>query len=166
MKHGRMENTYEQQLLNFKKENKLNDRINFSSKIRNKGIGHVPVVIDSNDEEISELLGSNDDQIGRKWLIHGTSKEYHMDFCIHNVLQDVIHILYKKGREDILNYYKLSLQVKEHNCYENELLGDLYKKYRDTDDNILYIQVVKTVGVWGTLVYYKDYILQTIRIKK
>lgn len=149
-----------QKLLAFQNENSLNDRIKFSTNVRKKGIGHVPIVIDSHDKEVSEILGG---QFGKRYCTHGTLKEYHMDYNIQHVLQDVKQILNEENRQDIYNYNKLSVYVQGNYCYENELLGDLYKKYRNIDDYILYIEIVKTNGTWETLAYCKDIILGKIR---
>jgi hypothetical protein len=147
-------------ILPFQNENSLSDRIKFSSSVRKKGIGHVPIVIDSHDKEISELLGG---EFGKRYCTHGTLKEYHMDYDIQHVLQDVKHILIENNKQDIFNYNKLTAKTNGHFCYENELLGVLYKKYRNIDDYILYIEIVKTSGTWETLVYYKDIILDKCR---
>jgi protein-disulfide isomerase-like protein with CxxC motif len=128
--------------------------------VRKKGIGHVPIVIDSHDKEISEILG---EQFGKRYCTHGIIKEYHMDYNIQHVLQDVIQILIEKNKQDIFNYNKLSAYVQGKYCYENEFIGELYKKYRDIDDHILYIEIVKTIGAWETLAYCKDIILDKIR---
>lgn len=147
---------------NFKKENTLIKRIRFSSNIRTKGIGHVPIVIDSYNNNISELLGNNDIQVEDKWRRHGISKEYHMDLFIYNVKQDIMYILDKQSS-------KFVLYVEDHHCYDYELLGDLYKKYRDKEDNILYIEVKENKSVIETylrqFVYYKDILVNNIKNK-
>jgi hypothetical protein len=117
------------------KDTPLYTREKFSNGVRRKGIGTIPIVIETEDPELSQIVN-----IKKEIEIHMDAVV--MDLCVeirrrNPSYNGVLYITLENGR--ILN--------------DTEVLGELYKKNRE-DDKILYLRIVKECR-WIDKLYYK-----------
>jgi len=115
------------------KNKELYTREKFSNGVRRKGVGTIPIVIETEDPELALVVNI------KKEI------EIHMDAVVLDLYVEIrrrnynglIYITLENGR--ILN--------------DNEVLGELYKKNRE-DDKILYLRIVKECR-WIDKLYYR-----------
>lgn len=141
---------FKNESLNYKKYNNEHKRSLFSSKIRLEGIGHIPIVVDSIEKELS-LSISTKNTTGT-CIKHGLEISLHMD----STVSDLINIIKTKMIENNTNIlFDLCLENNSIPLYENSEvdLGSLYKKYRDQNDNILYILIKHKVPIYQNILH-------------
>jgi hypothetical protein len=147
------------EFINYRKTTMKETRLNFSHKVRAKGIGNIPIVIDSVDKQLSDVLC----EVNGRYKTYGKEIILHMDQTIKDVLKEIKIILLKKDYENILKNDNIVLGLEDGSIiHEDMTLGDLYKKYRNKDDKILYLLVSKETTVFGFILsiiqYLKDII--------
>lgn len=130
----------------YRMNNDESDRTRFSNNIRSKGIGEVPVVIDSLDLDISHALGMIDTKIFTRNK-NGKEYKFHMDLLIEDVLLEVNHKLKKQSGTK----YKIGLENGKM-LDNSEQLGILYKKYKNQNDGILYLLLTEETTIYGYLI--------------
>jgi hypothetical protein len=137
------------ELLNYKKYKSEIRRTLFSSQIRSKGVGHIPIVIDSIEKDLSLSISSKNDNT---YIKYGLELSLHMD----STISDLISIIKNKMTENNTNIlFDLYLENNSIPIYENSDidLGSLYKKYRDPNDNILYILIKQKIPMYQNILY-------------
>ena len=143
------------EFVNYRKITTEDERIGFSNNIRKKGIGNIPIVIDSVDKELTLLLAKHDPVFSRN-IRYGFEVFFHMD----KKVKDLIHIIKEemnKKKEIVktnisIDNLFISLGLEDGtilNTQANDDLGTIYKKYRNPDDRILYILVTKETSIYG-----------------
>lgn len=138
----------------YRKNHNQTERERFSTTVRTKGIGEIPVVIDSVDSIISELLANvNSTRFNR----NGKEYRFHMDLLIEDVLLEVkyrIKIHNEKNNIKIrLDEKLLKIGLENGKILDNkDILGDLYKKYKNQDDDILYLLITQENTMYGFLI--------------
>ena len=141
------------EFINYRKNNAHYERTRFSSKIRNQGIGLVPIVVDSVENDLSLILGGKSEGRNKKY-----GKEYilHMDIKTNDFLTMVTNDI-NNVEKDFLKGKKIKMGIEEGTLIEMETtIGDIYKKYKNKKDNILYILITQETTVYG-------YILSILR---
>lgn len=144
-----------QDFVNYRKNNAHYERTKFSNNVRKQGIGLIPIVIDSVDNELSSLLGGNDKSDYRNY-----GKEYtmHMDTTVSEFLCQ-INIDIEKLSDKILNGKKISLGLEDGTIINKDLtLGYIYKKHRNDKDNILYILLTPETTMYGYIISILRYL--------
>jgi hypothetical protein len=124
------------------KNKELYTREKFSNGVRRKGVGTIPIVIETEDPELALVVNI------KKEI------EIHMDAVVLDLYVEIrrrnyngqIYITLENGR--ILN--------------DNEVLGELYKKNRE-DDKILYLRIVKECR-WIDKLYRFFYTLEDFKL--
>lgn len=153
---------FDNESLYYKKYKSESRRSLFSSQIRSKGIGHIPIVIDSIEKELRLSISSKHNN---SYVKYGLEISLHMD----STVSDLINIIKAKMLENNTNIlFDLYLEQESIPIYENSQndLGSLYKKYRDPNDNILYILIKQKVPIYknifhnihSILTYFSKYI--------
>jgi hypothetical protein len=144
----------------YKKYTNIILRTKFSKKIRQEGNGYIPIVIDSYDIDISKSLNICLKKMERyrdqNHYIYGVE----IPFYIESTIGDLKNYIYEN--EFIHDYiqnvksYNLvlytefetesaSLDTNKHVLLKNDdSVGTLYKQYKDKEDNILYIYLLKS----------------------
>ena len=133
--------------LYYKKYKNENQRSLFSSKIRLEGIGHIPIVIDSIEKELSLAVSSKINDNYRKF---GLEISLHMD----TPLSELSNIIKTKMIENNTNIpFDLYLEKNLTPLSENSHLdiGSFYKQYRDPNDKILYILIKHKITIYQNL---------------
>jgi hypothetical protein len=141
---------YENESINYKKYKNESIRSNFASKIRLQGIGHIPIVIDSIDKELSTAISSKHTE--STYIKYGLELSLHMD----NTISDIINIIKEKMIENNTNIlFDLYLEDNSIPIYENSDtdLGSLYKKHRNPNDKILYILIKHKITIYQNILY-------------
>lgn len=135
----------------YKKYTDIILRTKFSKKVRQKGDGHIPIVIDSYDIDISKSLNiclKNADN-----YTYGIEIPFYIDSTIEDLKNDIYKNTYIHDYiQNIKNYdfvlYNTESEsesiVKNVILKNNDIVGTLYKQYKDKDDNILYIYLLKS----------------------
>jgi hypothetical protein len=142
------------EFINYRKTTMKESRLNFSHKIRAKGLGNIPIVIDSVDKQLSDALC----EIDGRYKTYGKEMTLHMEKTVNDVLKEVKIILLKKDLESIVKNENVIIGLEDGSIPQLDMkLGDLYKKYRNNDDKILYFLVSKETSVFGfimSIIYY------------
>ena len=133
-----------------------NERIRFSDKVRKDGVGNIPIVIDTIDDEIKYFLHDVNGTRGKEFV-------FHMDYT----LNDVIEFLrerseHTKEQSVVKNLQRIKLTLGLENGVipsPSQNLGELYKIHRDSNDKILYLILTKEPTMY-------DYILSIFRYVK
>jgi hypothetical protein len=125
------------------KNKELYTREKFSNGVRRKGIGTIPIVIETEDPELMLVVN-----IKKEIEIHmdDTILDLYVEIRRRNY-NDQIYITLENGR--LLN--------------DNEVLGELYKKNRE-DDKILYLRIVKDLH-WIDKLYRFFYTLNIFSVQ-
>lgn len=143
------------EFINYRKTTMKENRLNFSHKVRVKGIGNIPIVLDSVDKQLSDALC----EVDGRYKTYGKEIILHMDQTINDVLKEVKIILLKKDLESIVKNDNIVLGLENGSIPElNVTLGELYKKYRNMDDKILYLLVSKETSVFGFIMSIIQYL--------
>lgn len=143
-----------QEFVNYRKNNAHYERTKFSNNVRVKGIGLVPIVIDSVDQELSTLLGKTDS----KYRNYGKEYTMHMDTTTID-FANTIFIDIENINSDFLKGKKLSLALEDGTILDTKLtLGYLYKKYKNDKDNILYILLTQETTMYGYIMSILRYL--------
>lgn len=145
---------YGHEFVRYRKNNPSNIRKNFSKK--SKGINELPIVIDSINEEISKLLaGPNSKRYNRNGM------EYHF----HNdiIVEDIIREANLRVKSDKI----LKLGLENGKILENtDVLGNIYKKYKDQTDDILYLLITEEESMYMYIISLLRYIFGEKFMKK
>lgn len=143
------------EFINYRKTTMKEHRLNFSHKVRVKGIGNIPIVLDSVDKQLSDALC----EVDGRYKTYGKEIVLHMDQTINDVLKEVKIILLKKDLESIVKNENIVLGLENGSIPElNVTLGELYKQYRNMDDKILYLLVSKETSVFGFIMSIIQYL--------
>lgn len=143
-----------QEFVNYRKNNAHYNRTKFSNNVRKKGIGLVPIVIDSVDNELSTLLGKTDN----KYRNYGKEYTMHMDTIVSD-FANTIFIDIENINSEFLKGKKLSLALEDGTILDNKLtLGYLYKKHKNEKDNILYILLTQETTMYGYIMSILHYL--------
>lgn len=172
-----------QEFINYRKYRPYMERSVFSRKTRLKGDGLIPVVVDSIDTEISLYLGGYDGvsrykKYGREYVIK-------MDLTVNEFTEKITQDLAEqssdpnqssdpkqasKPKQALASASRMSLKEKIKGkkirvCLEDstvlngtEKMGDIYKKYKNGRDNILYILVTTEQTIYGYIISILRYL--------
>lgn len=141
---------YGKEYVNYRKVVNSGDRLRFSHKVRNEGLGNIPIVVDSVDNRISEFLVDKKDRL----VYVGRNKRYgreivmHMDNTVEDLTKEVKVILVRNDQDP--NNIKLVLEDGTF-LSSNLDLGSIYKRFRREEDKILYVMVTREETVLGYL---------------
>jgi hypothetical protein len=149
---------YGHDFIKYRKNNNQSDRERFSHSVRTKGIGELPVVIDSVDSILSEALAGPD---AKRFNRNGKEFHFHMDLLIEDILLEVRHII----KADDTKVLKLGLENGKI-LNNNDVLGNLYKKYKNQKDNILYLLLTQETSMYGYIMSLLRYIFGPNFMKK
>ena len=140
---------YGKSFIKYRINNSRNDRKRFSRTAKNNE-NDIPVVIDSINETISkELAGPNATRYKRNGMEYNFNKEL--------VIEDLLYEV--KTRVKTLDSSKiLRIGLENGKILENtDKLGDLYEKYKDTNDDILYLLLTQESSVYAYIISLLKY---------
>lgn len=141
-----------QEFINYRKYRPYMERSVFSRNTRLKGQGLIPVVVDSIDTETSLYLGCYDGvsrykKYGREYVIK-------MDLTVGEFTEKITQDLGKKIKEK-----KIRVCLEDSTVLKStEKMGDIYKKYKNGRDNILYILVTTEQTIYGYIISILRYL--------
>lgn len=132
---------YGHDFVKYRQNNTQRDRKKFSNDVKLKGIGELPIVIDSVDTILSETLAGLE---ATRFNKNGKAFHFHMDLLIEDILLEVRHCL------KIDNNKILKLGLENGKILDNKnILGDIYKKHKNQEDNILYLLLTQETSMYG-----------------
>ena len=135
---------YGKDFIKYRKNNDKRSREQFSQSVRIKGIEELPVVIDSVDEFMSNALAGSD---ARHYNKNGKEYRFHKDVIVDDILW-VVKLCVKLSDTKVL---KLGLE--NGKILDNkDKLDDLYKKYKNQSDNILYLLLTEETTIYGYII--------------
>lgn len=121
--------------MDYKEYNNLSLRRRFSYKVLSKNMDLIPIVIQSEDYDISKYIGS----LNKRWICKEYYKKTELKYILLDILKNVFinNIILNEDQqiEFIIGTYKFPLTT----C-----LDEIYKIYRDKEDDILYLMLVKS----------------------
>jgi hypothetical protein len=144
-----------QEFVNYRKNTDNEQREKFSDKVRSRGMGYVPIVIDSVDPEISLLLARKNPNYPRD-IRYGLELTMHMDLKVEDIVKEVKIEMLKK---DINNTLNIKLGLEDGTFPDLSLdIGTLYKAKRNQNDKILYLLVTKEQSMFGYIMSIIKYL--------
>jgi len=147
------------EFVNYRKSTIKNDRVRFSNKVRNQGLGLVPIVIDSVDKDLTQMLSTKD---GRA-RSYGIELVLHMDKTIGDVMKELKIIIIQKDMEELFLDDKMILGLEDGSIPDvTEELGNLYKKQRNNDDKILYLLLTREKSSYGYIMSILRYLARNV----
>jgi hypothetical protein len=149
---------YGHDFVKYRQNNSQSERERFSNSVRTKGIGEVPVVIDSVDSTLSEALAGQD---AKRCNRNGKEFHFHMDLLVEDILLEVRH----RTKVDDTKILKLGLENGKI-LDINDVLGNLYKKHKSQKDNILYLLLTQETTIYGYVMSLLRYIFGPKFMKK
>jgi hypothetical protein len=103
------------------------------------------VVIDSVEEEFTNIFRKKSHINGMRVISYGLELEIDVNSTIKDVIKEIKIELVKANKEHLFveNEIKLGLENGTIITDENEIVYNLYKKFRNVNDNILYLLVTQ-----------------------
>lgn len=149
---------YGHDFVKYRQNNSQSDRERFSNSVRTRGIGELPVVIDSVDPLLSESLAGPE---AKRFNRNGKEFHFHMDLLVEDILFEVRHRI----KADDTKVLKLGLE--NGKILENkDVLGDIYKKHKNQKDNIIYLLLTQETTMYGYIMSLLRYIFGPNFMKK
>jgi hypothetical protein len=150
-----------QEFINYRKNNDTHTRTRFSESVRSKGIGYVPIVVDSVDPELSKALATYDKTFSR-YIKYGFEIMMHMDETVIDLIKEIKIDLIKKDYD--YDYRYLSIGLEDGTIPDMNIeLGTLYKKNRNKDDKILYVLLTQEKTMYGYIMSIIRYLGENIK---
>lgn len=147
------------EFVNYRKNTDKDTRSRFSNNVRSKGIGYIPIVVDSVDPELSLGLATKDEMFTR-YIKYGFELMIHMDMTVADLLKEIKIELVKKDYE----YGYLSIGLEDGTIPDMSTeLGILYKQHRNKDDKILYVLLTQEKTVYGYIMSIIRYLANNIK---
>lgn len=149
-----------QEFINYRKYRPYIERSVFSRKTRLKGDGLIPVVVDSIDTDISLYLGGYDGvsrykKYGREYVIK-------MDLTVGEFMEKITHDLVDGSSDSgisLIKGKKIRICLEDSTVLKStEKMGDIYKKYKNGRDNIIYILVTTEQTMYGYIISILRYL--------
>lgn len=138
---------YGKEFIKYKQNNTNTYRKQFSRSINDEDI---PVVIDSIDDNLSKQLAGKDQ---RRIHRNGCELKFNKNFLINEIIIE----LKSKIKLDQNKIYKLGLENGTI-LNGNENIELLYKKYKNKDDDILYLLLTEELTIYGYIMSILRYI--------
>jgi hypothetical protein len=155
------------EFVNYRKTTMKDQRLRFSEKIRSSGLGNVPIVIDSVDEQLTEMLCEKHPRSSARYNTYGREIVMHMDNTIADVLKEVKIIMLQKDKEELVTQNKLTIGLEDGTIPElGTDLGTLYKTHRNSEDKILYLMISKEISMYGYVMSILMYLMNIFRNQK
>ena len=142
------------EFVNYRKNTDKDQRARFSGNVRSRGLGNVPIVVDSVERELSNLLATKDENIPRT-MKYGLEITIHMDNKMSEILKIVKIELLQKDYE--VNNLVLGLEDGSLIDLESDV-GAIYKHHRNKDDKILYVLVTNEKTMYGYILSIIKYL--------
>ena len=138
-------------ILNYKNYKSENQRTLFSSKIRNAGIDHIPIVVDSPNKNLASAISTK--------TANYTFEKYGLEISLHSEsnIRHLINIIKQKMIDnDNIIPFDLYLENDVYPINENINIDFcfLYKKYRNVSDNILYFIIQPKITMSERILLY------------
>lgn len=148
-----------QEFVNYRKTTDKQQRTQFSSQVRSKGIGYIPIIVDSVDREISKALAKTDENYPR-YIKYGFEIMIHMDLRVLDLMKEIKIELLRKD----YNYDNLSIGLEDGTIPDTNMeLGILYKNNRNIDDKILYVLLTREKTIYGYIMSIVKYLTENIK---
>ena len=149
---------YGHDFVKYRKNNTQQEREKFSNSVRTKGIGEIPIVIDSVDTELSEGLAGPD---AKRFNRNGKEFHFHQDLLIEDILLEIRHQI------KLDNTKALKLGLENGKILDSkDVLGDLFKKHKNQKDQILYMLLTQENTMYGYIMSLLRYIFGPNFMKK
>lgn len=153
------------EFVNYRKNTGYSHRNLFANRVRSKGDGLIPIVIDSVDYDLSALLARNPNDKTRS-RTYGKEYTMHMDVTIEKFLEQINEDLrINKGgnietlKEKIFKEKQYVLGLEDGTLIDKKLtLGYIYKNHKYKDD-ILYMLLTHEVTMYGYIMSIIRYVL-------
>ena len=126
----------------YKKYNNEAKRQKFSKQIRGIGNGFIPIVLDSHDADISKSINICLNKSNNNTM-YGAEISMYIDSTLEDLKSYIcVYLIDYIPRINKFNYviYNGNEIIK---LKPDDVLGVFYKKYKNTDDNILYIHLIQ-----------------------
>lgn len=142
------------EFINYRKNTDRDQRSNFSGNVRSRGLGNVPIVVDSVEKELSDLLATKDEKYPRN-IKYGLEVIINMESKMIELLKLVKIELLKKDYE----VSNLVLGLEDGSLIDLDSdIGTIYKQYRNKDDKILYVLVTNEKTMYGYILSIIKYL--------
>lgn len=138
---------YGNDFIKYRLNNNVTQRNRFSNNIINRYVNEVPIIVDSIDSELQMT-----DKIGFK---EKSGKEYHFNKNI--IIEDILLEVSKKLKLSDGKVLKIGLDNGKV-LNNTDVIGELYIKYKNQDDNILYLLLTQETTIYGYIMSLIKYV--------
>lgn len=138
---------YGNDFIKYRLNNNVTQRNRFSNNIINRYVNEVPIIVDSIDSELQIA-----DKIGFK---EKSGKEYHFNKNI--IIEDILLEVSKKLKLSDGKVLKIGLDNGKV-LNNTDVIGELYIKYKNQDDNILYLLLTQETTIYGYIMSLIKYV--------
>jgi hypothetical protein len=137
------------EFVKYRKNHPLTEREKISQTIR-RNTDEIPVVIDSVNSTISEAIAGPD---SRRFDRNGRLYHFHKDVSIEDVIIELKH------RIKAENTMTLKIGLENGKILKDtDSIGELYNKYKDQKDSILYLLVTQETTMYGYIISLLRYV--------
>lgn len=146
------------EFINYRKSTVKDTRLNFSTKVRQQGLGNVPIVIDSVECDITDVLSEK--VSSSRYKTYGRELIFNMEGTLEDVLKHIKIVMLKRGYTEI---DKLTIGLEDGTFPSlDSSIGDIYKAHRNKDDRILYLLLSKEQSIYGYIMSILRYLKKII----
>lgn len=137
------------EFINYRKHTTETERRRFYKDAM--GYNKIPIVIDSVDIEFMEIFRKKFFINGNRVVTHGLKLEMDLKSEIRDVMKEIKIELVKANKEYLFteNDIKLGLENGDIVNNENESVCELYKRYNNKNDKILYLLVTREKSMYN-----------------
>ena len=144
------------EFINYRKHTKYSDKLKFKKRTT---YGEIPVVVDSVDKDLTNLLISKETGPNTRNVIYGLELIFNENDQVKDVLRQVKIIILKKHMLESLD--NLQIGTENGDILDTEAkLHDVYNKYKNNEDRILYLLLTKEKTMYSYImsivIYLKD----------
>lgn len=143
---------YGKDFVRYRNNNPTTIRKKYSDSIINNNIEEIPIVIDSVNQEISILLAGPK---AKRFNRNGMTYHFHKDLIVEDILRQIK--LQLKDSIICNKIFKLGLE-NGLMLKDKDIIGDLYKKYKNQNDNILYLLITEETSMYKYMLSLLKYI--------
>lgn len=132
---------YGNDFIKYRLNNNITQRNRFSKNIINRYVNEIPIIVDSIDSEL---------HISDKTNIYGFKEKGGKEYHFHKdlMIQDILLEVKKKLKLSEGKILKIGLDNGKI-LNDTDIVGDLYIKYKNQDDSILYLLLTQETTIYG-----------------
>lgn len=138
------------EFINYRRTAEPTDRECFSGSVRSRGLGQIPIIVDSVDPDLSLLLATKRSHNIR----YGLELILHMDLTIEDLKNVIYQELQKRTNTSTVPMMPhITIGLEDGTIPDVNIdLDTVYKRHKNKEDNLLYILITRETSVYNYIV--------------